>query len=260
MRATRVGVLVAALVSSLVLLPASSQAADRPGSSMFDPVWAGYVNTTAPKDKPVSTEVVLPSLRCTGPSRVALWVGFDGYPAGNDDVEQDGVSAICDARGDQPTYQLWWELYDEAEVGGILRIFGNPFQRNVNGYHPAAGDTLEVLVSHHRSGLLLLTFDVYFSIEVVSPSGRKLYSWSATKQQPFLDFPMYSSSECILEDQDDASEPLIDFAPARFRDCSAIAAAPRASDLVQLGIEQFGEVDARTGPISAGDAFVVSRT
>jgi hypothetical protein len=89
-------------------------------ASQTSTIWAGYV---ALKDNASGNPVVLttasaafvvPTLACspTVDSRVALWVGVDGY--GTAGVEQTGIDAHC--VGGRAVYTPWYEMFPAPAV------------------------------------------------------------------------------------------------------------------------------------------------
>ena len=99
--------------------------------------WAGYaVSRSHVTFRAIRATFFVPYLDCAKSPGVALssdWVGFDGFSARADSVEQGGIAANCSAAG-KASYFGWYELFPRAEIRVPLTV--------------AAGDSITASVSY----------------------------------------------------------------------------------------------------------------
>jgi hypothetical protein len=120
---------------------AASLAGDEPSISNITSAdslnWAGYaVSRSHVTFRAVRATFFVPYLDCAKSPGVALssdWVGFDGFSARADSVEQGGIAANCSAAG-KASYFGWYEMFPRAEVRVSLAV--------------AAGDSITATVSY----------------------------------------------------------------------------------------------------------------
>ncbi len=258
---------VLALLVALWTTQAPSFAANAAGQASTSGWWAGYVSTSPPSDAAISSRVQLPTVSCSQTSQLSMWAGYDGWY--NNDVEQDGATAYCPSAGAPAQFSLWYELYDQRELPGQPdAIWGNPGPITINGsFHPAAGDYVNMFVSHYSAGRSIHNVTaanaIFFSLEVVAPNDHKLFSWSHTILEPILYDAPFAYSECIAEAPGAAYYPLVNFGSVTFTNCSAIDDAPNDANLMVVNmVGKYGTM-ATVGPVTRNsngeNSFVVSQ-
>jgi hypothetical protein len=131
-----VGILVAAtaLVALRPLTASASTAthhrvapAGGPASTdvVTSPNWSGYVAaataSTGGGFDQVGAQWTEPRVSCTTPDAWTLfWVGFDGWPASDQSVEQGGTSAQC--VGGVPRYRAFYEMWPSTAVTTLFPV------------------------------------------------------------------------------------------------------------------------------------------
>jgi Peptidase A4 family len=99
--------------------------ANVPVMQQLNPFWSGYV-LTGPADAAISFTSVtgtwkVPTVSCgRTASASAVWVGLGGYST--QVLEQAGVNANCDARG-EPLYFAWYELVPDIARNIRAKVF-----------------------------------------------------------------------------------------------------------------------------------------
>jgi hypothetical protein len=188
--------------------------------------WSGYVATGDFSHSTVHARAIVPTVNCDVKGKIAIWVGYDGYPSTSDSVEQDGLTVWCDTVGGQPRYQLWYENYKGPILGS-----GNfhPIYLSASKIFPVTveptlasqlqpGDAIDMFAARiSGGGRPGQTDSVFYSLSAYTPAGVKIGSWSKTVGEPVFMAPQYSSSECVIE-----HDPLPKFDTITFQGCSAI--------------------------------------
>jgi hypothetical protein len=135
------------------IMPASlpGPAAGQAGSQAATPVvrnittvgslnWAGYaVSGRRTSFRAIRATFFIPYLDCAkspGATLSSHWVGFDGFIAGAESVEQAGVAADCSASG-RPSYYAWFEMFPLAEARAKISVRAGDSITAAVSYDPA---------------------------------------------------------------------------------------------------------------------------
>ena len=141
-------------------------------STASSPNWSGYVDQAIGGGAfdQVGAQWVQPAVRCTATaSWTLLWVGFDGWPASDQSVEQGGTSARC--VGGVAHYRAFYEMWPASAVTTVFPV--------------AAGDRMTASVVYSaltEQFLISVTDDTSGRSETESvpcPSGRSCARTSA---------------------------------------------------------------------------------
>jgi len=192
--------------------------------------WSGYVATGDFLNSPVSARAIIPKITCSVKGKIAIWVGYDGYPNSNknDSVEQDGFTVWCNNVNKPPSYQLWYENFKGPILRSILGKNSNTILPLVST-NPVTvdpklasklqpGDIIDMFAKRISGGARLgQTDSIFYSLTVSTSAGANIGSWSDTVGEPVFMAPQYSTSECVIEHY-----PLPEFDQIMFQDCSAI--------------------------------------
>lgn len=135
-----------------------------------------------------------------GPYYAAIWVGFDGYGPGGNDVLQAGVNAVA-----CPTeYQAWFEWYtygctqsqyacDEVIINGIQAHAGDTFFVTVTYY--TASPNGNAYIVDYTTGQYTL---VWYSQPNPTPSGN--FPYLGNTAEWVVERPGYASNPSVLYD------------------------------------------------------------